>query len=83
MKGDQGVVVNRSVAWASSGRLCNLPSYYEGSVFVVNEPPYSITSLEKKRVGIFGWSEVSLDLLGLVRTTRPPIEWFHAGARGH
>lgn len=64
MDGDQSVVVNHSMAWTASGRLCNLSSYLENAVLVGDEPPYGITSLEKESVGGF------LIAWGCVRLTR-------------
>lgn len=53
MESDQNVFVNRGMAWTASGELLDLSSYREGSIFG-NEPPYSITSLEKGSVENFG-----------------------------
>jgi hypothetical protein len=53
VNGDQKVVENRGVARTTSGRLCNLSSYREGSALVGDEPPDGVTSLKEGTVGDF------------------------------
>ena len=48
MEGDKNVIVDCSVAWTASSRLCDLSSDREDTVFVGDEPPNSITSLERR-----------------------------------
>ena len=46
MKGDEDAVVDCSVAWTTSGRLCNLSSDREDTIFVWDKSPNGITPLE-------------------------------------
>ena len=46
MKGDEDAVVDCSVAWTTSSRLCNLSSDREDTIFVRDKSPNGITPLE-------------------------------------
>ena len=52
MEGDEDAVVDRSMAWTTSGRLCNLSSDREDTVLVGDQPPDGITSLKRNTLGI-------------------------------
>ena len=52
MEGDEDAVVDCSMAWTTSGRLCNLSSDREDSVLVGDQPPDGITSLKRNTLGI-------------------------------
>ena len=47
MNRDQNIVINRGVAWTTSGRLFNLSSDRENTVLVGDKPPDGITSLKR------------------------------------
>jgi len=81
MKGDKDIVFDCSVAWATSSRLCDLPSNREDSVLVGNEPPNGVTSLERKSLKISNRSRATLDSLGLAPVIPSRTEWFGVGGR--
>ena len=61
MEGDKDAVVDYSVAWTASSRLCNLSPDREDTVLVGDEPPNGIASLKRR-------TSETLDTLELLKT---------------
>ena len=57
MESDEDAVADHSMAWTTSGRLCNLSSDREDSVLVGDQPPDGITSLKINQLRILNTLE--------------------------